>query len=166
MSRICLKLVVTLTIVIAGCKPSESPSANGDSVDQGDRQPKNLQAQNPKTQRTPKQPKPEQPPITGQPDLAAADQQELIQCLGHEDLEIKQQASDRLLSQGSEAIPALIAALDDDNYHVRAGAVFSLGRYGPEAKSATAKLEALAEEDQWETVRDAARFALESIKGN
>jgi hypothetical protein len=160
MSRFSWTIVVSLTVLVAGCKSSDSPRVDDDTNGKSDPQVKKPETQNPKT------PKPEQPPVSGQPDVAKADRIELIQCLGHEDTTIRLDASDRLLAQGSDAIPLLIATLEDDNYHVRAGAVFSLGQFGPQAKSASAKLEELANDDEWEVVRDAATFAIQSINGN
>jgi hypothetical protein len=155
MSGLGWTIVVSLTVLVAGCKSSDSPRADEDSNGKSDPQVKK-----------PETPKPEQPPVTGQPDVAKADRIELIQCLGHEDTTIRLDASDRLLAQGSDAIPLLIATLEDDNCHVRAGAVFSLGRFGPQAKAASEKLEELAKNDEWEVVRDAATFAIQSINGN
>lgn len=142
-------------IVLAGCKPTEAPRAKKSAklpvVE------KKQPADKPEVR------KPEQPPVVGERNVAAADQEELIQCLGHEDMAVKQEASDRLMAEGADAVPVLIEALDDENYHVRAGAVFVLGRIGSDAKPASAKLEKLATEDEWEVVRDAAQFALHAI---
>lgn len=154
MYRLVWVLAFTSIIALAGCKGADSPRKKEDAK------------RKKVTKLTPDRPKvikPEQPPVVGERDVAAADRDELIQCLGHEDMAIKQQAVDRLLAQGRDAITPLIDALDDENYHVRAGAVFALSLFGPEAKSASAKLEKLAEEDDWEAVRSAAKFALQSI---
>lgn len=147
---------LALCVVIAGCKPSVAPREDDE------KEPKGQSIVTPPPTRQ-KAPKPYQAPITGSPDLEVADHGQLVQSLGHEDTAVRLEAADRLASQGSQAIPLLIEALDDENYHVRAGAVYSLGLLGPAAKSALPKLEELAEEDQWEAVRDAAKFARHAI---
>lgn len=149
--------ILAVVMIIGGCKPSAPPAP----IEQVGQQ---VGVSPSRGARPQKPPKPEQPPISGDPDLENADSEELIQWLGHEDAVVRTQASDRLLAGGADAIPALIAALDDENYHVRAGAVFSLGCFGPDAKAATPRLEKLSENDPWEAVRDAAKFALRAIR--
>jgi len=162
MYRFVWVLAFTSIIALAGCKGADSPHKNEGAkrkkaTTQAPNQPKVVKPERPKVV------EPEQPPVVGERNVADADRDELIQCLGHEDMAIRQEAADRLRAQGPDAIAPLIEALDDENYHVRAGAVFALSLFGPEAKSASAKLEELAEEDDWEAVRSAAKFALQSI---
>lgn len=149
-------LAVVAMGIISGCKPSTVPLPIEQVPAKDTEQP------NP---RPPTPPKPYQTPILGNPDLENASGNELVQWLGHEDWRVRVEASDHLLAGGSEAIPLLIAALDDKNYHVRAGAAFSLGCLGPQAETAVSRLAELAEDDPWEAVRDAAKFALRDVAG-
>jgi HEAT repeat protein len=66
----------------------------------------------------------------------------------------------------SDALPALVAALDDEMWQVRGVAALALGQFGrtisPAAVAAvTAKLE-----DDNESVRNAAESAIDALAGN
>lgn len=151
-------MVIALSAGV-GCKPSAAPGPR----EQARKQPVKNPGKSTPTRENRRPTRPEQPPVSGETDFGRGETKELIQWLGHEDLAVRIEASERLLATGPEVIPELIAALDHENYHVRAGAVFSLGRFGPDAQPATARLRELAEKDKWEAVRDAARFALHDI---
>lgn len=160
MFQIASILVVAALVFVSGCKPSTAP-APIEQVRETNGESKN-RARDPRPTRPPR---PEQPPIVGDPDLANAQVAELIQWLGHEDITVRIQAAELFLARGDEALATLIAALDDENYHVRAGAVFALGCFGSQARDAVPRLNELAEHDPWEAVRDAAKFALHDIAG-
>ncbi len=78
----------------------------------------------------------------------------------------------RLPSLSDDAITAFIAALDVrdewgdwDSHHVRYAAAVALGELGAQAKRALPRLVRLVQEDNDQDVRDAAREAIESIRG-
>ncbi|QDU29161.1 HEAT repeat protein [Anatilimnocola aggregata] len=77
----------------------------------------------------------------------------------------RQAAAVALCKQGPEAVPALLKALDHQDWQVRAAAVFALGQLGKESAAARDRLEVLAEKDENANVRDAATFALDAIAG-
>jgi HEAT repeat protein len=79
--------------------------------------------------------------------------------------ETKEWASSVLASVGREAVPALIAALDDRRLHVRRAAAYALGEIGRPALSATAKLLRLGRHDPSWAVKRTARWAAASIHG-
>jgi len=110
-------------------------------------------------------PKPEIPWIEDDRPIDNMDNAALIRNLGHNDQSRQRQAELALLEKGTDVIPALIAALDDENGHVRAGAVRTLGLFGHEAESALPKLREIAEGDEWEAVRDSALFNIPVIEG-
>jgi HEAT repeat protein len=92
---------------------------------------------------------------------------ELIQNLGHGDQSRQREAELALLEKGDAVIPELIGALDDKNGHVRAGAIRTLGLFGPAAQAALPKLhEIVGDEGEWEAVRDAAEFNIPVIDGS
>ncbi len=62
--------------------------------------------------------------------------------------------------KGAAAVPELLAALDDDDWQVRAGAVFALSLL---QQDALPQLRDLTETEQQESVRDAAVWAIDAI---
>jgi hypothetical protein len=66
--------------------------------------------------------------------------------------------------QGTDAVPQLVTALEDDNWQIRAGAVFALSVLGDEAQDAVPKLRDLASTEKHEAVRDAASWAIDAIE--
>ena len=111
------------------------------------------------------QPKPEIPWIEDDRPFDDMDNSALIQNLGHNDQSRQRHAELALLEKGTDVMPALIKALDDENGHVRAGAVRTLGLFGQNAEAALPKLRELATGDEWEAVRDAALFNIPVIEG-
>jgi HEAT repeat protein len=71
---------------------------------------------------------------------------------------------DALVSLGTLAIPAVVAALNSTTTNVRIGAAKVLGRIGPPAAQALDRLNDLAKKDGTETVRKAATEAAKQIK--
>lgn len=114
---------------------------------------------------TPHNRPPDVPQITEKRPLDELTDDELISCLGHEDLSKLQEAAERIHKRGAEFIPKLIAALDNENVYVRAGAVYTLGLFKTEAKSAVPRLKELQEQDDQRLVTDAILFNLPQIEG-
>lgn len=90
---------------------------------------------------------------------------DLIQALGHVDHDKQRTAELALIDQGPKIVPELIAALDDPNWHVRAGVIRTLGLLGTDASDALPHLKEIAENDESEAVRDAASFNIPPIEG-
>ena len=76
----------------------------------------------------------------------------------------REAASDILVLRGEPAIADLVKELLNDDWRVRSGAAFTLGRFGASASSAVEPLEAAAKNDAEPAVRDAAAFALDAIR--
>jgi len=85
--------------------------------------------------------------------------EELIKLLGQADQ--RDVASRALAARGDESAAALVEALKSSDAQVRSAAAFTLGKI--RSASAVAPLTAVAEKDDVELVRDAARFALDAI---
>lgn len=79
--------------------------------------------------------------------------------------ETKEWTPSVLAAVGREAVPALIAALDDRRSHVRRAAAFALGEIGRPALSASAKLLRLGRHDPSWAVKRTARWAAASVHG-
>lgn len=108
---------------------------------------------------------PDVAPITSTGELDQQNLPALIQTLGHADFDRRQQAVDLLLAaEDPGVVDHLLLALEDDNYHVRAGVVYALGCFGERAVVAVEKLEQVQHEDARESVRDAAAFAIDAIQ--
>ena len=85
-----------------------------------------------------------------------------IEDLKSSDYQIHSRATDALRQIGKEAVPALIAALKDEDADVRRSAATALGKIGAEAKEAIPSLtDALKDEDA--DVRNNAAEALSKI---
>ncbi len=151
--------VAGLTVLLAGCGGSESPGPpkpvppDGANVTKPD---------DSKTTKPPDVPHPKDSrPLS---DLQIAD---LIQNTGHADAARRKEAEDALLAAGAGVVvPELIKALDDENWHVRAGVVCTLSRFGKAAAPSLTKLREKSAKDESEAVRDAAAFAIDAIEGN
>ena len=74
-------------------------------------------------------------------------------------------ARERLAQMGEPAVPALVAALKDEQGEVRAHAAYALRSMGPKAKAAVPALISALQDPVWE-VRDDAAGALERIGTN
>jgi HEAT repeat protein len=82
--------------------------------------------------------------------------------LGEPSPEVRRRAALALAHFRAEAVPALVQALDDEDFSVRAAATRALGEIGPEARDALpALLNALNDENA--AVREAAKRALVDI---
>ncbi len=104
-------------------------------------------------------PKPDVPRISDERPLEELSNQDLIQNLGHEDPRRQRAAELALTSQRpNDIVPELIDSLEDKNWHVRAGVIRTLGLFGTDAAAALPRLEHIAETDEEEAVRDAAKF--------
>lgn len=75
-------------------------------------------------------------------------------------------ASKLLAAKGSEVVPDLVKALSHDDWQVRAGAVFTLGRLGKAAESALPDLKKLLESESNEAVKDSIPYSIDAIEGN
>jgi HEAT repeat protein len=85
--------------------------------------------------------------------------QEAIQALESEDEAKRQAAFEKLADSGSEAVPALMQALDDDDEFVRMTAALSLGLIGQRSEETIpALVHALGDEER--EVREAAAMGL------
>jgi hypothetical protein len=102
-------------------------------------------------------------PVNPQKSPSGASIDELIALLPNDDARNAKPA-DQLAARGKAAVPALTAALAHQNWRVRAGAVYALGQIGKDAADVQERLEALAQQDENSTVRDAAAFALDAIQ--
>ncbi|HIK29717.1 MAG: HEAT repeat domain-containing protein [Oscillatoriaceae bacterium SKW80] len=83
----------------------------------------------------------------------------LIDALKDKDPEVRRAAAEVLVKIGSEAVPKLIAALDDERSTVRAGVAWVLGQIGAGSASAVPQLIARLQDNN-EEVRAAAAEAL------
>jgi len=72
---------------------------------------------------------------------------------------------DQLMEQGPAAVPDLCACLESDNWEVRSFAVCTLGSLGEDAQAALEELKRVANEDENESVKVAAAFAIDAIAG-
>lgn len=115
-------------------------------------------------ERNRKDPKPFVEPVRETDDLHTMELPELIENLGHVDLERRYEAAELITEGGAEHLDELISALENENYHVRAGAAFTLGTLGADASPALDALNKVKENDEWSAARDAAAFAMEAIK--
>lgn len=95
--------------------------------------------------------------------LAKLGTAELIQELGKP--HARDVASKLLLSKGEAVVPDLIGALKNEDWQVRAGAVFTLGRLGQAAQTAVPELTKLLASETNETVKDAIPYCLDAIEG-
>ena len=73
-------------------------------------------------------------------------------------------ASKLLLAKGPEVVPELVKALEHENWEVRAGAVFTLGRLGKAAAPALPNLKKLLETETNETVKDSIPYNIDAIE--
>ena len=108
----------------------------------------------------PQQPPP--PPPVDRKALSALSTADLISKLAS--TVDREAASDILVSRGEPAIPDLVKELSNDDWRVRSGAAFTLGRFGADASSAIEPLETAAKNDAEPAVRDAAAFAWDAIR--
>ena len=69
-----------------------------------------------------------------------------------------------LLAMGKETVPSMVALLKDDDWEMRRGSAWMLGKLGPEAQDAVPAL-AEALNDTNAAVRMSAQEALKMIKG-
>lgn len=116
--------------------------------------------------RKPSNPKPRLPDVAqpdGSEEVVSMDTDSLVEALGHQDLQKRYDAAERLLEDPDRSLPVLIEALSAENYHVRAGAAFALGKLGARAKDALSELEKARDKDSRNVVRDAAAFAIDAI---
>ena len=81
------------------------------------------------------------------------------------DAKTREYAANSLAAHGTAAVPTLLKTLDDQDWQVRAAAVFALGQIGKSAAEAKTHLQTLAEKDENPRVRDAAAFAVDAIEG-
>lgn len=79
--------------------------------------------------------------------------------------EAREVASKLLAAKGAPIVPELVKALSHDDWQVRAGAVFTLGRLGKAAEPALADLKKLLESETNETVKDSIPFCVDAIEG-
>jgi HEAT repeat protein len=79
--------------------------------------------------------------------------------------EVRRRAALALAHFGALAVPALVEALDDQDFTVRAAASRALGEIGPAASDALPAL-VNALDDEAQGVREAAERALEQVRGD
>lgn len=79
--------------------------------------------------------------------------------------EAREVASKLLAAKGAPIVPDLVKALSHDDWQVRAGAVFTLGRLGKTAEPALADLKKLLESETNETVKDSIPYSIDAIEG-
>ncbi|WP_254510646.1 HEAT repeat domain-containing protein [Anatilimnocola floriformis] len=103
---------------------------------------------------------PENNPPTPTPPKPVVNVDDLVKQLATTE---RQAAAVSLATAGKLAVPALVKALDDKDWQVRAAAVFALGQIGKDAMDAKTRLQTIAEKDENASVRDAAAFALDAI---
>jgi HEAT repeat protein len=84
----------------------------------------------------------------------------LVKAMRDANVDVKLAAMDGV---GSDGIPSLIELLRQNDENLRDAAVRALGRIGPDAWSAGADLQRVAQSDPAERVRMAARAALQTI---
>lgn len=106
---------------------------------------------------------PDVAPIADSRSLDELDSSEIVTFLGHEDSGTRLSASDRIAAESEPPVDELLQGLKHQNYHVRAGAAFTLGRLQTANEEAVLALEELAKNDEREAVRDAAVFALAAL---
>lgn len=104
---------------------------------------------------------PASPSNTEQADLAALEPEQLIERLA--DDKQRDAATRALVAKGPATLEALKTALDNEDWQVRAAAVFTIGQLGEAAAPAHDKLKQIAEQDENPAVRDAAAFALDAL---
>ncbi len=104
-----------------------------------------------------------QMPTTADPATSGKSVGELIEQLGKSNA--REAASAALVAKGPAAVSSLTDALSNENWRVRAGAVFTLSQLGKDAEAALPALKKIAETDAEEAVRDAALFAMDAIEG-
>ncbi len=142
-------------VCLVGCGESPGPAADDSITDVS-----STDAPDPPHNRPP-----DVPQITEKRPLDELTDDELVICLGNEDLSKLQEAAERIHKRGVEFIPKLIAALDNENVYVRAGAVYTLGLFKTEAKSAVPRLKELQEQDDRRLVTDSILYNLPQIEG-
>ena len=140
---------------LVGCGESPGPAADDSTTDVS-----STDAPDPPHNRPP-----DVPQITEKRPLDELTDDELFNCLGHEDLSKRLEAAERIHERGAELIPKLVEALDNENVHIRAVAVYTLGLFKTEAKSAVPRLKELQEQDDRRLVTDAILFNLPQIEG-
>ena len=74
-------------------------------------------------------------------------------------------ASKVLAAKGEAVVPDLVKALKHEDWQVRAGAIFTLGRLGKAAESALPELKKLQETETNETVKDSIPYCVDAIEG-
>ena len=152
-------ICLALLLVTAGCWQSSPPVAVPPTpAAKQPLLPKPVQPEKKPVPPAPTYETPEQQAVAALKDVSTAD---LVQKLADDD---QRAAATRALAQrGDAAVPQLLEALENSDPKVRAAAVFALGEI--KATAAVAPLTTLAEKDDSEVVRDAARFALDAIGG-
>ncbi len=108
---------------------------------------------------------PDVPKISDDRPIEGMSTADLITNLGNETQQKQRDAEVALLDQGAAVVPQLITALDEENWHVRAGVIRVLGMFGGEASAAIPRLTEIAESDVHDAVRDAVKFNLPLIEG-
>ena len=91
---------------------------------------------------------------------------DLIAALGDDNSHVRIISSESLGRIGHDAVPYLIRALGNDDVNVRHGAAIALGNIGPAAKWAIPTLEKMRDGDKNPRCRKAAREAIEKIAGD
>lgn len=153
-------LILLTGLLLAGCTkdpvPAPPPKADGDPVVPT---PVNPIPPTPATN-TPPANTTNTPPANTNTPPKPVNIDEQIKRLATDD---RQAAAVSLATAGKSAVPALVKALDHQDWQVRAAAVFALGQIGPDAAEAKDRLQTVAEKDENTSVRDAAAFALDAI---
>jgi HEAT repeat protein len=84
-----------------------------------------------------------------------------------EDPALREDLIAAMVKMGPDAVPLLVAALDDgEHYHARMAILRVLGEIGPAASEAKPMLAQLAANNKYSSIRQAAREALENIQGH
>src|SRR5687767_437352 len=101
---------------------------------------------------------PEVPPSPEEEEVAKLSTSELVDELGKPHARLI--ASKVLASKGEAVVPDLVKALKNEDWQVRAGAIFTLGRLGKAAESALPELKKLQETETNDTVKDSIPYCL------
>lgn len=88
----------------------------------------------------------------------------LVNKLRNEDLDVRIDTVINLGNIGKDALPALIASLQDQHWKVRLLAAEAISKMGPSAKDAISELQERAEKDSSEIVRHSAELAIKLIE--
>ena len=107
--------------------------------------------------------RPVPPPSPEEESVAKLNTADLVLELGKP--EAREVASKVLAAKGEEVVPELVKALAHENWQVRAGAIFTLGRLGKTAEPALPDLKKLLESEANETVKDSIPFCIDAIEG-